>query len=70
MVLDQRLRMTKAMALYDWKRKLRVWRTWQAVVRAEQKQREVARMEQELRVENRQGTSCRINLLLPQMTSM
>lgn len=48
--------MTKALALSDWKRKLRVWRTWQAVVRAEKKQREVARMEQELRVENRQGT--------------
>lgn len=52
-VLDQRLRMGKTMALYDWKRKLRAWRAWRAVVWAEQKQREVVRTEQELRAENR-----------------
>uniref|UniRef100_A0A3Q4AH88 Uncharacterized protein n=1 Tax=Mola mola TaxID=94237 RepID=A0A3Q4AH88_MOLML len=53
-VLDRRLRMEKAMALYDWKRKLRAWQVWRAVVWAEQKQREVVTAEQELRAENRQ----------------
>uniref|UniRef100_H2RP76 Coiled-coil domain containing 191 n=1 Tax=Takifugu rubripes TaxID=31033 RepID=H2RP76_TAKRU len=51
--LDQRLLMDKTSALYDWKRKLRVWRAWRAVVWAKQKQREVRRAEQELRVDNR-----------------
>lgn len=46
--------MGKAMALCDWKRQLRAWRAWQAIVWAEQKQREVARTEEELRAENRQ----------------
>lgn len=46
--------MSKAMALYDWKRKLKAWRGWRAAVWAEQKLREVARMEQELQAENRQ----------------
>ncbi|TWW70967.1 hypothetical protein D4764_17G0004500 [Takifugu flavidus] len=53
--LDQRLLMDKTSALYDWKRKLRVWRAWRAVVWAKQKQREVRRAEQELRVDNRQA---------------
>ncbi|XP_029979062.1 coiled-coil domain-containing protein 191 isoform X2 [Sphaeramia orbicularis] len=53
-VLNQRLRMGKAMALCDWKRQLRAWRAWRAVVWAEQKQREVARTEEELQAENRQ----------------
>ncbi|XP_070842090.1 coiled-coil domain-containing protein 191 [Chaetodon trifascialis] len=53
-VLDRRLRLGKAMALCDWKRQLRAWRAWRAVVWAEQRQREVARTEQELRAENRQ----------------
>ncbi|XP_036934665.1 coiled-coil domain-containing protein 191 isoform X1 [Acanthopagrus latus] len=52
-VLDRRLRLNKASALCDWKRRLRAWRAWRAVVWAEQKQREVSRTEQELRVENR-----------------
>lgn len=47
--------MDKTSALYDWKRKLRVWRAWRAVVWAKQKQREVRRAEQELRVDNRQA---------------
>ncbi|XP_051266401.1 coiled-coil domain-containing protein 191 [Dicentrarchus labrax] len=53
-VLDRRLRLGKAMALCDWKRQLRAWRAWRAVVWAAQRQREVARTEQELRAENRQ----------------
>ncbi|XP_044195571.1 coiled-coil domain-containing protein 191 [Thunnus albacares] len=53
-VLNQRLRMGKAKALYDWKRLLTAWRAWRAVVWAEQKQREVMRTEEELRAENRQ----------------
>uniref|UniRef100_A0A3Q3KD43 Coiled-coil domain containing 191 n=1 Tax=Monopterus albus TaxID=43700 RepID=A0A3Q3KD43_MONAL len=53
-VLDQRLRMGKVLALCDWKRQLRAWRAWRAVVWTEQKQREVARTEEELRAENRQ----------------
>ncbi|XP_030613164.1 coiled-coil domain-containing protein 191 [Archocentrus centrarchus] len=53
-VLDVRLRTGKAMALCDWKRKLKAWRAWRAVVWAEQKQREVTRTEEALRLENRQ----------------
>ncbi|KAM6970922.1 coiled-coil domain-containing protein 191 [Tautogolabrus adspersus] len=53
-VLDRRLRLGKAMALCDWKRQLRAWRAWRAVLWAQQRQREVARTEEELRVENRQ----------------
>lgn len=53
-VLDRRLRMGKAMALWDWKKQLRAWRAWRAVVWAEQKQREVTRTEEALRAENRQ----------------
>uniref|UniRef100_I3K997 Coiled-coil domain containing 191 n=1 Tax=Oreochromis niloticus TaxID=8128 RepID=I3K997_ORENI len=53
-VLDRRLRMGKAMALYDWKRQLKAWRAWRAVVWAERKQREVARTEEALRIESRQ----------------
>ncbi|XP_034717575.1 coiled-coil domain-containing protein 191 [Etheostoma cragini] len=53
-VLARRLRLGKAMALCDWKRQLRAWRAWRAVVWAEQQQREVARTEENLRLENRQ----------------
>ncbi|CAB1431018.1 unnamed protein product [Pleuronectes platessa] len=53
-VLDRRLRLGKAGALSDWKRKLRAWRGWRTVVWAEQKQREVASTEERLRTENRQ----------------
>ncbi|XP_035813965.2 coiled-coil domain-containing protein 191 isoform X2 [Amphiprion ocellaris] len=53
-VLDRRLRMGKALALCDWKRQLKAWRVWRAVVWAQQKQREVARTEEALRTENRQ----------------
>lgn len=46
--------MGKATALCDWKSKLKAWRAWRAVVWAGQKQREVARTEEALRLENRQ----------------
>lgn len=54
MLLDRKIRMGKVMALCDWKRQLRAWRVWRAVVWAAQKQREVAKTEEELRAENRQ----------------
>uniref|UniRef100_A0A3P9D5J0 Coiled-coil domain containing 191 n=1 Tax=Maylandia zebra TaxID=106582 RepID=A0A3P9D5J0_9CICH len=53
-VLDRRLRMGKAKALYDWKRQLKAWRAWRAVMWAERKQHEVARTEEALRTESRQ----------------
>ncbi|XP_047424689.1 coiled-coil domain-containing protein 191 [Mugil cephalus] len=53
-VLDRRLRLGKAKALCDWKKQLRAWRAWRAVVWAEQKKREVTRTEEELRNDNRQ----------------
>ncbi|KAM6908466.1 coiled-coil domain-containing protein 191 [Lycodopsis pacificus] len=52
-VLDRRLRLGKATALCDWKRQLRAWRAWRAVVWAEQQQREVVRTEEDLRAEHR-----------------
>ena len=47
--------MGKATALCDWKRQLRVWRAWRALVWAGTRHREAQRMEEELRDENRQG---------------
>ncbi|XP_062297496.1 coiled-coil domain-containing protein 191 [Scomber scombrus] len=52
-VLNRRLRMGKAMALCDWRKKLTAWRAWRAVVWAEQKQRELMRTEEDQRAENR-----------------
>ncbi|XP_074550074.1 coiled-coil domain-containing protein 191 isoform X2 [Halichoeres trimaculatus] len=52
-VLERRLRLGKATALCDWRKQLRAWRAWQAVVWARRRQREVARTEEELRAENR-----------------
>ncbi|XP_045923228.1 coiled-coil domain-containing protein 191 [Micropterus dolomieu] len=53
-VLDRRLRLGKVTALCDWKRQLRAWRAWRAVVWAEQRLRDVARTEEELRAGHRQ----------------
>lgn len=53
-VLNQRIRMDKAKTVCGWRRKLRVWRAWRTLVWVKQKQREVARTEEELRTENRQ----------------
>lgn len=66
MVLDRRRRLNKASVLCDWRRQLRAWRAWRAVVWAEQKQREVSRTEQELRAENRRELK-RNCVILPQM---
>lgn len=54
MVLRRKLHMGKAVALCDWRRQLRAWRAWRAVVWAERSQREVARTAEQLRIENRQ----------------
>lgn len=72
MVLDRRLRMGKAMALYDWKRQLKAWRAWRAVVWAERKQREVARTEEALRIESRQEpeiVNIKVDLIVSLMPS-
>ncbi|XP_014883235.1 coiled-coil domain-containing protein 191 isoform X2 [Poecilia latipinna] len=53
-VLRRKLHMSKAVALCDWRRQLRAWRAWRAVVWAERSRREVARTEEQLRIENRQ----------------
>lgn len=54
MVLRRKLHLGKAVALCDWRRQLRAWQAWRAVVWAERSRREVARTEEQLRVENRQ----------------
>ncbi|MEQ2274423.1 hypothetical protein XENORESO_021158 [Xenotaenia resolanae] len=53
-VLKRRIRMGKAVALCDWRRQLKAWQAWRAVVWAERNQREVARTEEQLRTEKRQ----------------
>ncbi|KAJ8010743.1 hypothetical protein DPEC_G00078330 [Dallia pectoralis] len=52
-LLERRVRMGKAAALCDWKRELRAWRAWRALVWARREQREVERTAEELRTENR-----------------
>ncbi|KAM6977664.1 coiled-coil domain-containing protein 191 [Aplochiton taeniatus] len=52
-LLERRVCMGKASALCDWRRQLRTWRAWRALVWAGRAQRETAKTEQELRVENR-----------------
>lgn len=58
MVMDQRLRVGKAVALCDWRRQLKAWRAWRTVVWAECERREVARTEEALRIENRRESAC------------
>ncbi|XP_076146750.1 coiled-coil domain-containing protein 191 isoform X2 [Alosa pseudoharengus] len=53
LVLARRLRQGKAAALCDWRRKLRVWRAWRALVWANKEEREAERTEEELRLEHR-----------------
>ncbi|XP_023182579.1 coiled-coil domain-containing protein 191 isoform X2 [Xiphophorus maculatus] len=53
-VLRRKLHMGKAVALCDWRRQLRAWRAWRAVVWAERSRREVERTAEQLRIENRQ----------------
>uniref|UniRef100_A0A673YR47 Coiled-coil domain containing 191 n=1 Tax=Salmo trutta TaxID=8032 RepID=A0A673YR47_SALTR len=52
-LLERRVRMGKAAALCDWKRELRVWRAWRALVWAGREQREAERTEEELQIQNR-----------------
>uniref|UniRef100_A0AAY4AUT4 Uncharacterized protein n=1 Tax=Denticeps clupeoides TaxID=299321 RepID=A0AAY4AUT4_9TELE len=52
-LLERRLRMGKAAALCDWRRQLRAWRSWRALVWAQREKKEAERTEQELRRENR-----------------
>lgn len=52
-VLERRVRMGKAAALCDWRRQLRAWRAWRALVWARREEREAERTEEELRQEHR-----------------
>lgn len=46
--------MGKAAALCDWRRQLRAWRAWRALVWAKREEKEAERTEEELRQEHRQ----------------
>uniref|UniRef100_A0A674D6N5 Coiled-coil domain containing 191 n=1 Tax=Salmo trutta TaxID=8032 RepID=A0A674D6N5_SALTR len=52
-LLERRLQMGKAAALCDWRRQLRAWRDWWALVWAGREQREAERTEEELRTQKR-----------------
>ncbi|XP_026794011.3 coiled-coil domain-containing protein 191 [Pangasianodon hypophthalmus] len=52
-VLEKRVWLGKAAALCDWRRQLRAWRAWRALVWVRRKEREAERTEEELRLENR-----------------
>uniref|UniRef100_A0A8B9GTW2 Coiled-coil domain containing 191 n=1 Tax=Astyanax mexicanus TaxID=7994 RepID=A0A8B9GTW2_ASTMX len=52
-VLEKRVRLGKAAALCDWRRQLRAWRAWRALVWVKREEREAERTEEELRMENR-----------------
>ncbi|KAA0704741.1 Coiled-coil domain-containing protein 191 [Triplophysa tibetana] len=54
-VLERRVRMGKAAALCDWRRQLRAWRAWRALVWARREEREAKRTEEELRQEHRRS---------------
>ncbi|XP_056307185.1 coiled-coil domain-containing protein 191 [Danio aesculapii] len=53
MILEKRVRMGKAAALCDWRRQLRAWRAWRALVWARREKKEAERTEEELRHEHR-----------------
>ncbi|XP_046880221.1 coiled-coil domain-containing protein 191 [Hypomesus transpacificus] len=52
-LLERRVRMGKAAALCDWRRQLRTWRAWRALVWAGREHREAEKTQEELRTENR-----------------
>ncbi|XP_016427094.1 coiled-coil domain-containing protein 191-like [Sinocyclocheilus rhinocerous] len=52
-ILERRVRMGKAAALCDWRRQLKAWRAWRALVWARREEKEAERTEEELRVEHR-----------------
>ncbi|KAL2085140.1 hypothetical protein ACEWY4_018460 [Coilia grayii] len=53
LVLARRMRQGKAAALCDWRRKLRAWRAWRAMVWANREEREAEKTQEELRLDNR-----------------
>uniref|UniRef100_A0A3B4E9M4 Coiled-coil domain containing 191 n=1 Tax=Pygocentrus nattereri TaxID=42514 RepID=A0A3B4E9M4_PYGNA len=53
MVLEKRVQLGKAAALCDWRRQLRAWRAWRALVWVKREEREAERTEEELRMNNR-----------------
>uniref|UniRef100_A0A8C1RPA6 Coiled-coil domain containing 191 n=1 Tax=Cyprinus carpio TaxID=7962 RepID=A0A8C1RPA6_CYPCA len=52
-ILERRVRMGKAAALCDWRRQLKAWRAWRALVWARREEKEAERTEEELRLEHR-----------------
>lgn len=56
-IMERRVRMGKAAALCDWRRQLRAWRAWRALVWARREEKEAEKTEQELRQEHRQENS-------------
>ncbi|KAK3515552.1 hypothetical protein QTP70_024400 [Hemibagrus guttatus] len=52
-VLEKRVQLGKAAALCDWRRQLRAWRAWRALVWVRRREREAERTEEELRLDNR-----------------
>lgn len=52
-IMERRVRMGKAAALCDWRRQLRAWRAWRALVWARREEKEAERTEEELRQEHR-----------------
>ncbi|KAF4095866.1 coiled-coil domain-containing protein 191 [Onychostoma macrolepis] len=52
-ILERRVRMGKAAALCDWRRQLRAWRAWRALVWARREEKEAERTEEELRLQHR-----------------
>ncbi|XP_030622997.1 coiled-coil domain-containing protein 191 [Chanos chanos] len=58
-LLEKRVWLGKAAALCDWRRQLRAWRAWRALVWLRKEEREAERTEQELRQDHRR---CQIAL--------
>ncbi|XP_067291394.1 coiled-coil domain-containing protein 191 [Pseudorasbora parva] len=52
-IMERRVRLGKAAALCDWRRQLRAWRAWRALVWARREEKEAERTEDELRQEHR-----------------
>ncbi|XP_062841575.1 coiled-coil domain-containing protein 191 isoform X2 [Trichomycterus rosablanca] len=52
-VLEKRVCLGKAAALCDWRKQLRAWRAWRALVWARREEREAERTEEELRLDNK-----------------
>lgn len=48
LVLDRRLKMGKARAMYDWKLMLRAWNAWRSYIRSRHMVRETKQQEQDV----------------------